>query len=62
MKINIVISVSIIALLMLVWAGLHDIIKGGENLLNEYIVVVISAILLPILIYSLARKVFRTQK
>ncbi len=55
-------AAGIFFLLMLVWAALHDIIKGGENLTNEYIAVIISAIALPVLIYSLARKISRVRK
>ncbi len=43
-------------LLMIVWTALHDIIKGGENLTAEYVAVIISAVLLPVTVYSLVRK------
>lgn len=54
--------IGIVFLLMVVWAALHDIIKGAENLTNEYIAVFISAILLPLLIYFLVRRFSGAQK
>jgi len=55
-------AIGILFLLAVVWAAMHDIIKGAENLTNEYIAVFISAILLPLLIYLLVRRFSGAQK
>lgn len=49
--------IGIFFLLILIWTALHDIIKGGESLTNEYVVFIISAVLLPYLVYTLVRKI-----
>jgi hypothetical protein len=53
--------IGIVSLLMVVWAALHDIIKGEENLTNEYIALSICVILLPVLIVSFVRKLYGVQ-
>lgn len=54
--------IGIVLLFMLMWAAVHDIINGAENLTNEYIAVILSAVLLPVLIYILVKKISEGKK
>jgi hypothetical protein len=54
--------IGIVLLLMVVWAALHDIIKGEENLMNEYIALTICVILLPVFVISFVRKLYGVRK
>lgn len=48
----------LIALVLLLdWAALHDILKGEENPLAEYSMLVLSLLLLPLLIFKIFRKI-----
>lgn len=42
--------------LLILWVALHDIIKGNEDLIQEYIAILVISILLPVLIYFLIRE------
>lgn len=52
----------IVLLILVLWAAIHDIIKGGENLTSEYTAVIICAVLLPVLTYLLLRKYTQSKK
>lgn len=54
--------VGIVFLSILFWTGLHDIIKGEDNLNNEYIAVIFSSVLIPLMIYAFFRRIKYTDK
>lgn len=52
-----ILVIGILFLLMVVWTALHDIIKDSENITTEYIAVIVSIVTLPLLIYTLVKKI-----